>query len=140
MSDKEFCFDHMDGTCGRGARCWFRHDLPPVDSKEYTEALQRKQIYLAKKQKRGKHTPLKADLATRLNEQYNIDIKKEQAKNFLDRNAFLVVLAPDDQRFSQPGDGRPRNLFMIFETMEEVREFCKGRTWGNTDVVHAASF
>lgn len=47
---KEFCFDLMDNMCKRTPEtCWFRHDLPPADSDEYRQALERKEEYLRKK-------------------------------------------------------------------------------------------
>lgn len=80
---------------------------------------------------------LRRTWAERLREQYNIEINEEQARDFLNKNAFLVVLAPDDKRFSAPEDGRPPNNFKILFTKEELKEACEGRTWGNTEVVSA---
>lgn len=49
----EFCFDLMDNTCERTAEtCWFRHDLPPVDSEAYKQAVERKEEYLREKASR----------------------------------------------------------------------------------------
>jgi hypothetical protein len=46
----EYCFDLMDGVCERDDKdCWFNHNLPPVESTEYKEAMKRKQQYLDKK-------------------------------------------------------------------------------------------
>lgn len=47
---REYCFDLMDGICTRTSEtCWFRHDLPPVNSEAYQEAVTRKEEYLRKK-------------------------------------------------------------------------------------------
>lgn len=43
---KEYCFDLMDNACARGQRCWFSHDIPQVHTKEYNEAVVRKEEYL----------------------------------------------------------------------------------------------
>lgn len=48
--NKEYCFDLMDNTCKRTPEtCWFRHDLPPLDSEAYRQVLERKEEYLIKK-------------------------------------------------------------------------------------------
>jgi hypothetical protein len=50
---REYCFDLMDGTCKRTPEtCWFRHDLPPMDSDEFCRAVERKEEYLRKKEMR----------------------------------------------------------------------------------------
>jgi 5'(3')-deoxyribonucleotidase len=46
----DYCFDHMDGLCGRTA-CRFRHDLPETGSEEYRRAQARKKIFLTRKTK-----------------------------------------------------------------------------------------
>jgi hypothetical protein len=50
LDNREYCFDLMDGTCIRGPdKCRYSHDIPPIDSKEYSAATKRKNEYLQEK-------------------------------------------------------------------------------------------